>query len=119
MTTTLKLNLGPQHPSTHGVLRLVLTLDGEKILACEPDVGYLHRGMEKMAEKTGLNIEKDAKKKVMEVLDDMSDLQWENFGNARGIRNLFEKIVINQANRLVTIEEPTCEQLMTIVADDV
>ena len=50
-TTTLKLNLGPQHPSTHGVLRLVLTLDGEKILACEPDVGYLHRGMEKMAEK--------------------------------------------------------------------
>ena len=44
-TTTLKLNLGPQHPSTHGVLRLVLTLDGEKILACEPDVGYLHRGM--------------------------------------------------------------------------
>ena len=51
MTTTLKLNLGPQHPSTHGVLRLVLTLDGEKILACEPDVGYLHRGMEKMAEK--------------------------------------------------------------------
>ena len=50
-TTTLKLNFGPQHPSTHGVLRLVLTLDGEKILACEPDVGYLHRGMEKMAEK--------------------------------------------------------------------
>ena len=49
-TTKLKLNLGPQHPSTHGVLRLVLTLDGEKILTCEPDVGYLHRGMEKMAE---------------------------------------------------------------------
>ena len=49
--TTLKLNLGPQHPSTHGVLRLLLELDGEKILSCEPDVGYLHRGMEKMAEK--------------------------------------------------------------------
>ena len=49
--TTLKLTLGPQHPSTHGVLRLILELDGEKILSCEPDVGYLHRGMEKMAEK--------------------------------------------------------------------
>ena len=47
----LKLNLGPQHPSTHGVLRLLLELEGEKILSCEPDVGYLHRGMEKMAEK--------------------------------------------------------------------
>ena len=49
--TKLKLNLGPQHPSTHGVLRLILELQGEKILSCEPDVGYLHRGMEKMAEK--------------------------------------------------------------------
>ena len=50
-TTRLKLNLGPQHPSTHGVLRLLLELEGEKILSCEPDIGYLHRGMEKMAEK--------------------------------------------------------------------
>lgn len=49
--TKLKLNLGPQHPSTHGVLRLILELEGERIISCEPDVGYLHRGMEKMAEK--------------------------------------------------------------------
>lgn len=46
----MKLNLGPQHPSTHGVLRLILDVDGEKILGCEPVIGYLHRGMEKMAE---------------------------------------------------------------------
>ena len=51
MSNKLKLNLGPQHPSTHGVLRLILEVEGEKITSCEPDVGYLHRGMEKMAEK--------------------------------------------------------------------
>ncbi len=44
------LNMGPQHPSTHGVLRLVLELDGEEITECRPEIGYLHRGDEKIAE---------------------------------------------------------------------
>jgi NADH-quinone oxidoreductase subunit D len=44
------LNMGPQHPATHGVLRLLLRLDGETIIACVPELGYLHRGYEKMAE---------------------------------------------------------------------
>lgn len=44
------LNMGPQHPSTHGVLRLVLTLDGETITGCTPVIGYLHRGIEKILE---------------------------------------------------------------------
>src|SRR5215475_11479470 len=44
------LNIGPQHPSTHGVLRLRLTLDGERITAAEPIVGYMHRGAEKLFE---------------------------------------------------------------------
>jgi NADH-quinone oxidoreductase subunit D len=44
------LNMGPQHPSTHGVLRLVLTLEGETIVNCTPVIGYLHRGMEKIFE---------------------------------------------------------------------
>src|SRR5207302_6642662 len=44
------LNMGPSHPATHGVLRIVLELDGEIITKAEPDVGYLHRGDEKIAE---------------------------------------------------------------------
>ena len=42
--------MGPSHPATHGVLRVVLELDGETVVACRPDIGYLHRGMEKIAE---------------------------------------------------------------------
>ena len=47
---TMTINMGPQHPSTHGVLRLILTLDGETIIKAEPDIGYLHTGIEKTAE---------------------------------------------------------------------
>ncbi|WP_134702524.1 NADH-quinone oxidoreductase subunit D [Ammoniphilus sp. YIM 78166] len=49
-TEEMTLNVGPQHPSTHGVLRLVVTLDGETIKHVDPVVGYLHRGTEKLAE---------------------------------------------------------------------
>jgi len=49
-TTEMTLNMGPQHPATHGVLRLVLDLDGETVVKCTPYVGYLHRGVEKLAE---------------------------------------------------------------------
>nr|QYB18666.1 NAD(P)H-quinone oxidoreductase subunit H [Conocephalum conicum]QYB18753.1 NAD(P)H-quinone oxidoreductase subunit H [Conocephalum conicum] len=44
------VSMGPHHPSMHGVLRLIVTLDGEDVLDCEPVLGYLHRGMEKIAE---------------------------------------------------------------------
>ncbi|MHC5210130.1 MAG: NADH dehydrogenase (quinone) subunit D [Planctomycetota bacterium] len=44
------LNMGPQHPSTHGVLRLILELDGEDVIRCEPVIGYLHRAKEKVGE---------------------------------------------------------------------
>jgi len=47
---TLLLNMGPQHPSTHGVLRLLLELDGEIIINCIPDIGFLHTGIEKNME---------------------------------------------------------------------
>lgn len=44
------LNMGPQHPATHGVLRLLVRLDGETVVGCVPEIGYLHRGYEKLAE---------------------------------------------------------------------
>lgn len=49
-TRELTLNVGPQHPATHGVLQLVVELDGERVVKCTPHVGYLHRGTEKLAE---------------------------------------------------------------------
>jgi NADH-quinone oxidoreductase subunit D len=50
-TETMTVNMGPQHPSTHGVLRLVLELDGETIVSASPTIGYLHTGIEKTAEQ--------------------------------------------------------------------
>ncbi len=49
-TEEVEINMGPQHPSTHGVLRLAVKVDGEVIVDCQPDLGYLHRGIEKLAE---------------------------------------------------------------------
>src|SRR6201988_5152075 len=51
----LTLNMGPSHPATHGVLRIVLELDGEIITKADPDIGYLHRGDEKIAENMQYN----------------------------------------------------------------
>ncbi|HYX40085.1 MAG TPA: NADH dehydrogenase (quinone) subunit D [Pyrinomonadaceae bacterium] len=50
LDTQMTISMGPQHPSTHGVLRLELVLDGEMIVKCTPDIGYLHTGMEKLFE---------------------------------------------------------------------
>ncbi len=50
VTAEMVLNIGPQHPATHGVLRLRLTLDGERIVTAEPVIGYMHRGAEKLFE---------------------------------------------------------------------
>lgn len=49
-TNELVINMGPQHPSTHGVLRVILRLDGEKVVDCDVVIGYLHRGIEKLSE---------------------------------------------------------------------
>jgi NADH-quinone oxidoreductase subunit D len=51
----LVLNMGPQHPSTHGVLRVILELDGEVVVKATPVIGHLHRGLEKLAEHMTYN----------------------------------------------------------------
>src|SRR5258705_7282162 len=50
-TETMTVNMGPQHPSTHGVLRIVLELDGETVVSASPTIGYLHTGIEKTTEQ--------------------------------------------------------------------
>ena len=46
----MTLNIGPQHPATHGTLRIVAKIDGEQVVSCEPIAGYMHRGYEKLVE---------------------------------------------------------------------
>jgi NADH-quinone oxidoreductase subunit D len=64
---TMLLNMGPHHPSTHGVLRLLLELDGEEIVTCLPDIGFLHTGIEK-------NMESKAYEKAITLSDRMDYL---------------------------------------------
>ncbi len=81
---TMLLNMGPQHPSTHGVLRLLLELDGEIVLNCIPDVGYLHTGIEK-------NMEAKTYQKA-EVMTDRLDYM-NNMGNNLSYVMAVEKLV--------------------------
>jgi NADH-quinone oxidoreductase subunit D len=81
---TMLLNMGPQHPSTHGVLRLLLELDGEVIINCIPDIGFLHTGIEKnMEAKTYLKAE---------VMSDRLDYM-NNMGNNLAYVMAVEKLV--------------------------
>ena len=81
---TMVLNMGPQHPSTHGVLRLLLELDGEKIISCIPDIGFLHSGIEK-------NMEVKSFEKVLVMTDRMDYLN--NLGNNLAYCLAIEKLV--------------------------
>jgi len=81
---TMLLNMGPQHPSTHGVLRLLLELDGERIVTCRPDIGYLHTGIEKSME--GKSYQK------VEVMVDRIDYL-NNMGNCLAYCLAVEKLV--------------------------
>lgn len=72
-----------------------------------------------MAENAGLTIEEPAKQRVFDIMEQKTSEEWETFGNARGIRNMFEKFVMNQANRLVMMSEPSKEDLILIKEEDV
>ncbi|MBW3581565.1 MAG: NADH-quinone oxidoreductase subunit D [Euryarchaeota archaeon] len=91
----MDLNMGPQHPSTHGVLRLKLHLNGEVVERCEPVLGYLHRAKEKIAEK-GQWI------KFMPITDRMDYIAgiYNNWGYARAMEELHEIEVPERAEYL-------------------
>jgi hypothetical protein len=81
---TMVINMGPQHPSTHGVLRLILELDGEEIVNCIPDIGFLHTGIEK-------NMEAKTYEKAL-VMTDRTDYL-NNLGNNLTYCLAVEKLV--------------------------
>ncbi|SVD16973.1 uncharacterized protein METZ01_LOCUS369827, partial [marine metagenome] len=95
---TMVLNLGPQHPSTHGVLRLILELDGEEVVRCVPDVGFLHPGIEK-------NMEAKTYLKALVMTDRMDYLN--NLGN-----NLTYCLAIEN---LCNIEVPKRAQVIRVI----
>ncbi|MCQ2506930.1 MAG: AAA family ATPase [Lachnospiraceae bacterium] len=72
----------------------------------------------RMAEKAGLRLTEDLKEKVLFKLETMTSKEHSEFGNARGIRNLFETMVVNQANRVVKLENPGLEELTLIIGED-
>lgn len=72
-----------------------------------------------MAERAGMVVEDTAVKKLGLYLASMNEQERRDFGNARGVRNVFERMIVNQANRIVLLEEPTKEQLITLTAQDV
>lgn len=78
------LNMGPQHPSTHGVFRMVLWVDGEKIVDLEPHIGYLHRGSEKLCEGEQYN-------QVITLFDRMDYIA--NFNNEMAYCMAVEKLM--------------------------
>ena len=98
---TMLLNMGPQHPSTHGVLRLLLELDGEIVINCIPDIGYLHTGIEK-------NMEAKTYQKA-EVMTDRLDYM-NTMGNNLAYVMAVEKLidvdvpVRGQALRVILVE---------------
>ena len=97
-TEELMLNMGPQHPSTHGVLKVVLTLEGEQIVKADPVLGFLHRGVEKLAETITYN-------QFIPHTDrlDYVAAMYNNFAYVRAVEKLLNIEVPERAEYLRTI----------------
>ena len=103
------LNMGPQHPSTHGVLRLVLHLDGELAVSVEPVLGYLHRGFEKLAEnRTYLQY-----LAMLSRLDYLSGsfMEWSYVRSIEALMNIevpkraeYIRVIVSELNRIISHE---------------
>ncbi|PAF50673.1 NADH dehydrogenase (quinone) subunit D [Helicobacter sp. 13S00477-4] len=92
------VNFGPQHPSSHGQLRLILELDGEKVIKATPDIGYLHRGIEKLAENMIYN-------EFMPTTDrlDYTSATSNNYAFAHGVETLLDIKIPRRAQVIRTI----------------
>jgi NADH-quinone oxidoreductase subunit D len=95
---TVLLNMGPQHPSTHGVLRLLLELDGEVVVNCIPDIGYLHTGIEK-------NMEAKTYVKAAVMTDRIDYLN--NMGNTL--------VYVQAVEKLVDLDVPPRAQAIRVI----
>ncbi len=102
---TMLLNMGPHHPSTHGVLRLLLELDGEQIVSCLPDIGFLHTGIEK-------SIEDKSYEKALPLTDRMDYLSpmSNNMAYAAAVEKLLDLDVPERGQiiRVVCLELARC-----------
>ena len=106
-TVQMMVNMGPQHPSTHGVLRLILELDGEEVVRCVPDVGFLHTGIEKnMEAKTYL------KALVMTVRMDYLN----NLGNNLPYCLAIEKLCNIEVPKRAQVIRVICAELQRIAS---
>ncbi len=97
-TVDMMLNMGPQHPATHGVFRMVLTLDGERVVDVVPHIGYLHRGSEKLCEDESYG-------QVVTLFDRMDYIS--NLNN--------ELAFCRAAERLMELEVPERAQYIRVI----
>ena len=104
---TMVLNLGPHHPSTHGVLRLILELDGEEVVSCVPDIGFLHTGIEK-------NMEAKTYLKALVMTDRMDYLN--NLGNNLAYCLAIEKLCEIEIPPRANILRIICAELQRIAS---